>query len=59
MYSVFNMGHRLELYTDLNTANEIIQIANSFNIEAKIIGKCISSPNKKLTIKSNQGEFVY
>ena len=59
MYSVFNMGHRLEFYTDLNTANEIIQIANSFNIEAKIIGKCISSPNKKLTIKSNQGEFVY
>ena len=59
MYSVFNMGHRLEFYTDLNTANEIIQIANSFNIEAKIIGKCISSPNKKLTIKSKQGEFVY
>lgn len=59
MYSVFNMGHRLEFYTDENTANEIIQIANSFNIEAKIIGKCISSPNKKLTIKSEQGEFVY
>ena len=59
MYSVFNMGHRLEFYTDLNTANEIIQIANSFNIEAKIIGKCTSSPNKKLTIKSKQGEFVY
>ena len=59
MYSVFNMGHRLEFYTDENTANEIIQIANSFNIEAKIIGKCISSPNKKLTIKSKQGEFVY
>ena len=59
MYSVFNMGHRLEFYTDLNTANEIIQIANSFNIEAKIIGKCISSPNKKLTIESQQGKFVY
>ena len=59
MYSIFNMGHRLEFYTDVNTANEIIQIANSFNIEAKIIGKCISSPNKKLTIKSQQGEFVY
>ena len=59
MYSVFNMGHRLEFYTDLNTANEIIQIANSFNIEAKIIGNCTSSPNKKLTIKSKHGEFVY
>ena len=59
MFSVFNMGHRLEFYTDANTATEIIQIANSFNIEAKIIGKCISSPNKKLTINSQQGEFVY
>ncbi len=59
MYSVFNMGHRMEFYTDEKTANEIIQIAKSFNIDAKIIGKCISSSEKKLTIKSQHGEFVY
>jgi len=59
MYSVFNMGHRMEFYTDKNTANEIIQIAKSFNIDAQIIGKCVSSSEKKLTIKSQHGEFIY
>ncbi len=59
MYSVFNMGHRMEFYTDINTAKEIIHIAQSFNIEAKIIGECFSSPEKKLTIKSHHGEFTY
>ncbi len=59
MYSVFNMGHRMEFYTDKNTAQEIIQVAKSFNIDAKIIGKCVSFPEKKLTIKSQHGEFVY
>ena len=59
MYSVFNMGHRIEFYTDIDTAKKIIQIAQSFNIESKIIGKCIASPKKKLTIKSDHGEFVY
>ena len=59
MYSVFNMGHRMEFYTDKNTANEIIHIAKSFEIDAKIIGKCVSSIDKKLTIKSQHGEFVY
>ena len=59
MYSVFNMGHRMEFYTDKNTAKEIIDIAQSFNIEAKIIGECFSSPEKKLTIKSQHGEFTY
>ena len=59
MYSVFNMGHRMEFYTDKSTAKEIIDIAQSFNIEAKIIGECFSSPEKKLTIKSQHGEFTY
>jgi phosphoribosylformylglycinamidine cyclo-ligase len=59
MYAVFNMGHRMEIYTDKNTANSIIDIANSFNVEAKIIGRCEASEEKKLTIKSDFGEFVY
>ena len=59
MYSVFNMGHRMEFYTDKNTAKEIIQVDKSFNIDAKIIGNCTSSSEKKLTIKSEHGEFTY
>tara|TARA_B100001029_G_C15056557_1_gene454840 strand:+ start:1667 stop:2827 length:1161 start_codon:yes stop_codon:yes gene_type:complete len=59
MYSVFNMGHRMEIYTDHQTADLIINIAKSFNVKAKIIGRCEPSESKKLTIKSDFGEFIY
>ena len=59
MYSVFNMGHRMEIYTDKITADLIIDISKSFNVDAKIIGRCESFDEKKLTIKSEFGEFVY
>jgi phosphoribosylformylglycinamidine cyclo-ligase len=59
MYKVFNMGHRFEIYTDPDTAQNIIGIANEFQIEAKIVGYCEPSATKKLTIKSQHGEFVY
>ena len=59
MYKVFNMGHRIEIYTDSNTANKIIEISNSYHIEAKIIGKVQSSKSKKLTINSELGNFDY
>ncbi len=59
MYKVFNMGHRLEIYLEEKYATALIDIARSFNIEAKIIGRVESSPTKKLTIRSEFGEFVY
>jgi len=59
MYKVFNMGHRLEIYTDKITAQEIIEIAAGFNVDAQIIGYCEKSKTKKLTIKSEFGEFSY
>ena len=59
MYKVFNMGHRMELYVDESLASEIIKISKSFNIDAKIIGKVESSSNKKLTILSEFGKFIF
>lgn len=59
MYQVFNMGHRLEIYTDHNTANEIINISKSFNLDAQIIGRVENSESNKLTIKSSKGVFNY
>lgn len=59
MYQVFNMGHRFEIYTDHESAPEIIRIAEEHQVEAKVVGRCESSPQKKLTIVSEQGEFVY
>ena len=59
MYKVFNMGHRMEIYTDSNTAIKIIEISNSYGIDAQIIGKVQSSDTKKLSIISELGNFEY
>lgn len=59
MYQVFNCGHRMELYVSPEAADDIVAISKSFNVDAKIIGHVESSPKKKLTIKSEFGEFIY
>jgi phosphoribosylformylglycinamidine cyclo-ligase len=59
MYQVFNMGHRFEFYTDEQTAFEIIKISEGYNVEAQIVGRCLESEEKKLTIRGEFGEFVY
>jgi len=59
MYKVFNMGHRMEIYVSPEYAEEIINISKSFNVDAKIIGRCQKADNNKLTIKSEFGEFYY
>ncbi len=59
MFRVFNMGHRLEFYTDEKTAEEIIAIAKQFNIDAQIIGYVDTAKKKSVSIKSEYGEFDY
>jgi phosphoribosylformylglycinamidine cyclo-ligase len=59
MYSVFNMGHRFEIYTDHESAAEMIRIASEFNLDAQIIGHCETSDTKRLTIISEFGSFDY
>ena len=59
MYQVFNSGHRLEAYTDQKTAEEMIRISESFNIRAKVIGRVEASNEKKLSIRSEFGQFEY
>ncbi len=59
MYQVFNMGHRFEIYTDEGTAQEVIKLAEKYQIEARIVGHCEMASQKKLTIRGDQGEFVY
>ena len=59
MYQVFNMGHRFEIYTDEGTAQEVIKLAEKYQIEARIVGHCETASQKKLTIRGDQGEFVY
>jgi len=59
MYRVFNMGHRMELYVEEKEAEAIVDIASSFNLEARIIGRCESSASGRLTIRSGFGKFEY
>lgn len=59
MYRVFNMGHRLEIYTDQNTADEIIAIAKSFNMDAQIVGYTEPSDKKELIIEAMGETLVY
>ncbi len=59
MYKVFNMGHRMEIYVAPEDAQPIMDISKEFNIDARVIGKCEKTDTKKLTINTEQGEFVY
>ena len=59
MYQVFNMGHRMELYVPEKIASEIVQISESFDVAAKIIGRVEASSNKMLTIKTDAESFQY
>ena len=59
MYTVFNMGHRMELYVPEAQAARIIEISKRFNVDAQIIGRVEPSEKKKVTLKTPLGEFVY
>jgi phosphoribosylformylglycinamidine cyclo-ligase len=59
MYKVFNMGHRMEVYLDERYAEEIIDIAESYGVEAQIIGRVEPHEGKKVTINSHYGTFEY
>merc|ERR1712232_714784 len=70
MYKVFNMGHRMEIYTDSDTASRIIEISRAFSVEAQVVGRVEalpvpadssngSVPPAQVTIRSDLGEFVY
>lgn len=59
MYQVFNMGQRLEIFTDESTAAEMIAIAQELGIAAQIIGKVEDSDKKELSILTPNGWLEY
>lgn len=50
MYQVFNMGTRLEIYTSEKEAQGLIDVAASFGVEAKVIGRVEASSQKELEL---------
>lgn len=59
MYQVFNMGHRMEIYVHPKHAQKLIDISQSFGVEAKVIGRVEESTKKELHVFSEVGEFQY
>ncbi|SDM86582.1 AIR synthase related protein [Siphonobacter aquaeclarae] len=59
MYKVFNMGHRLEVYLPEAEAQRVIEISRSFGIEAQVIGRVEAFEGKRVTVRSEFGEFTY
>lgn len=59
MYTVFNMGHRIEIITPQSTAESIIKISKTFNVEAKIIGRIKQSDSNSVSIITPHGTFYY
>ncbi len=59
MYQVFNMGTRLEIYTNEKDADNIINVSKSFGVDAKIIGRVEESVKKELIIHSPSGLLIY
>ena len=59
MYKVFNMGHRMEIYTDEKTAQEIIAISQSFQIDAQIVGHVEDANEKSVEIHTKSKSFSY
>ena len=59
MYQVFNMGHRLEIFTSEASAADMIRVSERFGIEAKIIGRVEAADKKSLLLKVGEEDIIY
>jgi phosphoribosylformylglycinamidine cyclo-ligase len=59
MYQVFNMGHRLEIFTHESAAAKMIEVAKAFGIEAKVVGRVEAAEKSSLLLKGSFGELKY
>ena len=59
MYQVFNMGHRMEIFTDAASADKMIAAGKKFGIEAKVVGRVEAGSKKELLLQTGGEEVVY
>ena len=59
MYQVFNMGHRLEVFTDSNSADALINAGKQLGIEAKVVGRVEAAERKELALKVGSEIIIY
>jgi phosphoribosylformylglycinamidine cyclo-ligase len=59
MYQVFNMGTRLEIYTNEKDADTLIGVSKSFGVDAQVVGRVEAGEKKELMIKTASGLLAY
>lgn len=59
MYQVFNMGTRLEIYTNEKNVDAIINVSKKFGVAAQVIGRVEENEKKELVIKSSTIDLIY
>lgn len=59
MYQVFNMGHRLEIFTDAASAENMIKVGKELGIEGKIVGRVEAADHKQLLLRAGAEEIIY
>lgn len=59
MYQVFNMGHRLEVYLPENDAQNVIDLAKSFGIDAQVVGYVEKTDKREVVLQTPNGHFLY
>ena len=59
MLQVFNMGCRMEIYTDEVSAQQMIKIAEKYAIDARIIGRVEPLEKKCLEIQFGADKHIF
>ncbi|MFI5185188.1 MAG: AIR synthase-related protein [Chitinophagales bacterium] len=59
MYQVYNMGTRMEIYTDENNAGALIRVSKKFGVDAQVIGRIEESEKKELVVKTSSSDIIY
>jgi len=59
MYQVFNMGTRMEIYTDEKNADKLIGISKKFGVDARVVGRVEGSDKKELVVITRKGEISF
>jgi len=59
MYQVFNMGHRLEIFTDPAAAEDMMRVGRQFGIDAQIVGRVEQAARKSLSLIVEGQEIIF
>ena len=59
MFKVFNMGHRMECYTDAETAAALIETSERCGVDARIVGRVEAADTTEVVIEHDGDSFTY